>query len=67
MGLNVPQPSTDRQVAVESFIFNICIDNQIEPQELEQLAHKLAAFYANADAKTNGEKHEANYYSRDGY
>lgn len=63
-GLEIIQPPTRQQLAAEHLILSICIANHLGPEDLDRLAHRLAALDAIADAHTVGTNHE-HYLSSD--
>ena len=56
--LEITKTPTRQQLATERLILSICINNQLGPEDLERLAHRLAAVHAIADACTDGVNHE---------
>jgi hypothetical protein len=63
-GLEVIETPTCQQLSAERQILSICIANNLGPDDLDRLAHRLAAMNAIADARTVGTNHE-HYLSSD--
>ena len=58
MELVAIETPTRQQLAAEHLILSICIANRLGPEDLDRLAHHLAAVDAIADAHTVGINHE---------